>query len=223
MFTQIKKFFLKFWKVFTAIGVLFSVIIPIQQWFFKDKVEIPTSVTNVYQEKSKDLEIWDYSVQITVRDTNRYIFLVPGSLSVFRTVISNNTDKELSGCKVIYQYNEPDFLGGRYLGKEKALPARSYNQLTDLEKFEWKTGAYSLKRPNEFFHFSVNAHSDKELTAVFDPFFSAPHSLKFYVSCEGKVSNKVIIHEEDVSFLHSSLDLPEWYYGISKFFFAPYS
>ncbi|HCG8196629.1 TPA: hypothetical protein NKA74_004635 [Vibrio parahaemolyticus] len=217
MISFVKKIGLK------LIGLVMFVatILPLYQEFFKEADPQVKNVTTIIKETADNLEIREATFDITLKNTRKYIFVVPGSLSVLRVIASNKSEMELKSCVIIYQYKYDDFNNGCFYYREKAIPARSYKTLTDHEKFEVMTGFLSRKS-DDFYKFDMQANSDVEITAVTERFTAPPDALRFYVQCDKRISNKLTINQDEVSVVDRSWGVPNWYYELSKFFVAPY-
>ncbi|TDM51380.1 hypothetical protein [Aliivibrio fischeri] len=217
-----KSFIKKISLKFIAFVVFVATVLPLYQEFVKEPEPIIQNITTVVKESVDDLEIREPSFDIILQNANKYIFVVPGSLSVLKLIAFNKSEFELKSCKIIYQFKYDDFNHGRFYYKRKAIPANSYKTLTEHEKFDLMAGDYPFSRPKEFYSFNIKANSDVEIISVTERFGAPPDALRFYVQCDKRISNKLTIYKSEVSLIDRSWFFPDWYYEVSKFFVAPY-
>ncbi|MFC1507831.1 hypothetical protein ACFL5R_01165 [Pseudomonadota bacterium] len=223
MFKILRSFKAKVWAVLVVIATLFSVFFPLYQEFIKVEQTQPTKVVNITQERVLDLEVRDSSYQISIDDAQKGIFVVPGAFAVFRAVISNNSDQDLTSCVLKYDYQFESYNEGIYYNRTKAMLKDKYYDLPKEERFEVRVGGYYyLNKSDDVFLFDLRKKTDKEISFVTEAFFSSPRAIRFFVSCDQKISNKVVFNKEDTIVINHKLNLPDWYYDFSSMFVAPY-
>ncbi|EGX7690680.1 hypothetical protein DV013_004500 [Vibrio parahaemolyticus] len=175
---------------------------------------------HIYHDKSLDLEVREPAVKITVRDANYYLFLVRGSLTELKSVVTNNSNTTMSKCSVYYQYKFQDFFNNDFYYVSKAFTRSGYNSLDDYDRFKYKTGGYYSDKVNS--EFALKPNTDVRITAYLEPFFAPPDQIKFYVKCAGKISNSMIVNKNEIEFREYDSLVYDWYYSVSEFFVAPY-
>ncbi|HAS6087955.1 TPA: hypothetical protein I7120_23030 [Vibrio vulnificus] len=223
MYKVLRSFRAKVWAGVVVIATLCSILVPIYQEFIKKEETQPTKVVNITQERALDLEMRDSSYQISIDDAQKGIFVVPGAFAVFRSVIANNSDQNLTSCVLKYDYQFENYNEEVYYNRTKAMLKDKYYTLPKEDRFEVRVGGYYyLNKPDDVFTFDLNKKTDKEMSFVTEAFFSSPKAIRFFVSCDQKISNKVVFNKDDTIVIHHKLNLPNWYYDFSSVFVAPY-
>ncbi|KAB0287056.1 hypothetical protein F2P58_20725 [Vibrio fortis] len=223
MIKALRGFKAKAWALVGAIATLCSIFVPIYQEFIKKEDKEPTKVVNITQERALDLEIRDSSYQISIDDAQKGLFVVPGALAEFRSVIANNSEQDLTSCVLKYDYQFENYNEGVYYNRTKAMLKDKYYDLPKEDRFEVRAGGYYyLNKPDEVFTFDLAKKTDTEMSFVTEAFFSSPKAIRFYVTCDKKISNKVVFNKDDTIVIQYKLDLPNWYYDFSSIFVAPY-
>lgn len=156
--------------------------------------------THIIQPQSPDVELRDASFQSTTMEVRKFvIFNTMAAHSEFKTVISNNSNKELTNCALNYEYTLEGTPEGQFFNATKAILSSAYYKLSDDIRYDFKTGhVMPLSLPAEAHRFSLASDTDKEMSFVTEPFMSLPEAIQFYVSCDQKRSEKVVINKKNM-------------------------
>ncbi|HHY0525291.1 TPA: hypothetical protein ACVU4L_001946 [Vibrio parahaemolyticus] len=187
------------WLGFNFLGNAASIVGAISASLEDDE---PVAVSNTYiiQQQSPDVELRDTSFLSTTMEVRKFVILdTMAARSELKAVISNNSNIELTNCALNYEYTLDGAPEGQYFNTTKAILSSAYYKLSDDDRYDFKTGhVRPLSLPTEAHSFSLTSDTDKEMTFVTEPFVTLPEAIRFYVSCDQKRSEKVVINKKDM-------------------------
>ncbi|KOO06994.1 hypothetical protein [Vibrio hepatarius] len=156
--------------------------------------------THITQQQLPDVELRSTSFHSTTMEVRKLvIFDTMAAHSEFKAVISNNSNIELTNCALNYEYTLEGAPEGQFFYATKAILSSAYYKLSDDDRYNFKIGhVRPLSLPVEAHRFSLESNTDKEMSFTTEPFMSLPEAIRFYVSCDQKISENVVINKKNM-------------------------